>query len=217
MRVSRWRLGELMVAVFLVTMATSVGLAAPPAPTGLTATAASSTLINVSWKAPTGAVKYQLYRGRQLSNFSWRTTTTALSFKDSAVLPNTLYYYKVRAVDATGAVSPFSAIVNVKTPSSLPPPPPPPPTDCMATAGAVAVTDYGQFIPNDTAARGVNTSTINAALDAGGIICLPAGVFYLGNRAGWPHEATAIAITKSDVTLWGAGKGVTILHTVSLF
>ena len=87
----------------------------------------------------------------------------------------------------------------------------------MATAGAVAVTDYGQFIPNDTAARGVNTSTINAALDAGGIICLPAGVFYLGNRAGWPHEATAIAITKSNVTLWGAGKGVTILHTVSLF
>src|SRR5262245_29780968 len=120
MRVSRWRLGEMMLGIILITIvAISVGLAAPPASTGLTATAASSTLINVSWKASIGAVKYQLYRGRQLSNFSWRTTTTALSFKDSAVLPNTLYYYKVRAVDATGAVSPFSAIVNVRTPSSL--------------------------------------------------------------------------------------------------
>src|SRR5215813_2918680 len=91
-------------------------------------------------------------------------------------------------------------------------------TDCLTTPGAHPVTDYGSFTPNSTAARAKNTATINAALNASGrIICLPAGTYYLGNRSGWSFEATAIGITHNNVTLWGAGKGVTILHTVSAF
>lgn len=71
----------------------------PSVPTGLTATAISSTQINLSWNASTDNVAvtgYQVFRnGTQVGP---STTTT---FSDTGLSPSTSYSYTVRAVDAS--------------------------------------------------------------------------------------------------------------------
>jgi len=74
----------------------------PGAPTSLTATAASSSQINLSWTAPAyvstnGTVSYQLYRGGTLVYNS-----TGTSFNDTGLSANTSYSYTVYATNNTG-------------------------------------------------------------------------------------------------------------------
>ena len=70
----------------------------PSIPTGLTATAVSTTQINLSWNASTDNVAvtgYQIFRnGTQVG------TSTTTTFSDTGLSPSTSYSYTVRAVDA---------------------------------------------------------------------------------------------------------------------
>ncbi len=77
----------------------------PAAPTGLTATAASSTQINLAWSASSGATSYNVLRsattgGPYTSVASGIATTT---YSDAALSANTTYYYVVQAVNGAGA------------------------------------------------------------------------------------------------------------------
>ncbi len=84
---------------------------APPAPTGLTATAVSSSQVNLNWSAvtppPACSVTYNVYSSR-LPNFVPSTATriatgvTTNSFSNTGLLPSTTYYYIVRAADSIG-------------------------------------------------------------------------------------------------------------------
>ncbi len=71
----------------------------PAAPTGLTATAVSSSQINLSWTAVAGASSYNVYRsttsGGPYSNVGSSATT---SFSNTGLSASTTYYYVVRAV-----------------------------------------------------------------------------------------------------------------------
>jgi hypothetical protein len=73
-------------------------------PTGVVATATSTTQVHVSWNASSGAAQYQVYRGGTL-----RTTTASTSFVDASLAPNTSYVYTVRALDAAAMPTPLSA------------------------------------------------------------------------------------------------------------
>ncbi len=78
----------------------------PTAPTNLSAGAASSTQVNLSWGAATdnvGVTGYEVYR-----NNSLLTTKTGTSHSDTTVSPGTEYSYQVRAIDAAGNRSGFS-------------------------------------------------------------------------------------------------------------
>ncbi|MFY9615690.1 MAG: N,N-dimethylformamidase beta subunit family domain-containing protein [Candidatus Dormiibacterota bacterium] len=81
--------------------------AAPPAPTGLTATAASSWQINLSWTASAGATSYKIQRSPNGST-GWAQvgTSTATSTKDTSLSPSTTYYYRVLASNATSDSGP---------------------------------------------------------------------------------------------------------------
>jgi chitodextrinase len=72
----------------------------PTGPSSLTASATSSSSVQLSWPAATdnvGVVGYRVYRGgAQL------TQTTALSYPDTGLSAQTTYPYEVRAVDAAG-------------------------------------------------------------------------------------------------------------------
>lgn len=82
-------------------------LAAPNAPTGLTAVASGTTKIDLSWTAITDAVGYNVYQSRSPS--VQLTTTNKLAViptgttaQITGLYAGTLYYYKVTAVNANG-------------------------------------------------------------------------------------------------------------------
>jgi chitodextrinase len=85
----------------------------PSTPTGLSATAVSSSQINLSWGASTdnvGVAAYDVYRsGNRIAS----VTTT--SFGDSGLSISTSYRYYVVARDASGNLSGPSSTVTAKT------------------------------------------------------------------------------------------------------
>lgn len=82
----------------------------PDVPSGLAGTATSSSTINLSWNASSGAVSYSVYRGGVPL-----TTVTTTSFPDSGLSANTTYGYSVSAANVQGISSSQSAVVNVTT------------------------------------------------------------------------------------------------------
>ena len=85
----------------------------PTVPTGLTATAASSSQINLSWTASTDNVAvtgYKVYRGGTQVG-----TSSATSYLDSGLAASTSYTYNVAATDAAGNSSAQSGIASATT------------------------------------------------------------------------------------------------------
>ena len=88
----------------------------PDAPTGLTATVASATSINLSWTASPAAVSYIVYRSSTNSGFttSIATGVTSTSYSNSGLSASTKYYYEIAGVNSSGE-GPNSSSVNVTT------------------------------------------------------------------------------------------------------
>jgi hypothetical protein len=88
----------------------------PSVPTGLTATATSSSEIDLSWNASTGngsfpIAGYQIFRnGSQVG-----TTTSGTIYADTGLTPATMYSYMVDAYDTVGNVSAQSGSVSTTT------------------------------------------------------------------------------------------------------
>jgi glucose/arabinose dehydrogenase/chitodextrinase len=94
-------------------------LAPPSVPTGLSATAPSGSLVNLSWTASTdnvGVAGYEVFRDGTLIG---RSSTT--SFADEDVADGTNYNYTVSAYDAAGNSSSQSAAAPVFTPDETAP------------------------------------------------------------------------------------------------
>jgi chitodextrinase len=96
---------------------------APTVPGGLTATATSSTQINVSWSASTdniGVAQYLLERceGSSCSNFVQVAAIAGTSYSNTGLAAQTSYRYRVRAIDAAGNSSGYSTIVGASTQAS---------------------------------------------------------------------------------------------------
>lgn len=85
--------------------AVPTGGSAPAAPTGLAATP-GNTQISLSWSASSGATSYEIYRGTT-SNGQNATPiasgVTATNYTNTGLTNGTTYYYKVKAVNASGA------------------------------------------------------------------------------------------------------------------
>src|SRR6266540_3268396 len=85
----------------------------PSVPTGLTASAVSSSQINLSWTASSdnvGVSGYRVYRnGTQIA------TTSATSFADTSLAASTTYSYTVAAYDAAGNLSAQSSSASATT------------------------------------------------------------------------------------------------------
>jgi glucose/arabinose dehydrogenase len=92
----------------------------PTAPTSLTASAVSSSQINLSWTASqdnVGVVGYRVERcsGAGCTNFAQVGTPTATTFSDTGLLASTSYSYRVRAVDAVPNLSDYSNVATTTT------------------------------------------------------------------------------------------------------
>jgi hypothetical protein len=82
-------------------------------PTNVVATALTSTSVQITWTAATGAAKYEISRSANNSTFTTvcvvATTCPASSpFTDNSATANTAYIYKVKSVDAGNNLSSFS-------------------------------------------------------------------------------------------------------------
>ena len=96
--------------------------ARPDAPTGVSATALSSSAVQVSWYGLSGASFYRVYRSMSSSGTYNRIGDSSYtSYTDSSVSPGTTYYYRVSAVMSTGAEGNQSSAVSATT--LLPEPP----------------------------------------------------------------------------------------------
>src|SRR5713226_725701 len=85
----------------------------PSVPSGLSATPASSTQINLSWNASTdnvGVAGYKVFRsGAQVG------TSSSTSYQDVGLTPSTTYSYAISAYDAAGNQSAQSPALSVTT------------------------------------------------------------------------------------------------------
>lgn len=94
----------------------------PTAPTNLTTTVVSPAQINLSWTASTdnvGVTGYKVERcqGNSCANFSQIATPTATTYNDTGLTGSTSYSYRVRASDAAGNLSSYSASSTATTPA----------------------------------------------------------------------------------------------------
>ncbi|MPZ73149.1 MAG: DUF4082 domain-containing protein [Nitriliruptorales bacterium] len=108
-------------------------LSAPAAPNGLTAIAASSQRIDLSWQDVTGETGYRIERSTDGTTGWTQVGTTAAdvtAHSDTGLTASTSYSYRVVANNTAGD-SPAS---NVATATTLAPPPPEAPRDLTATA-----------------------------------------------------------------------------------
>lgn len=110
----------------------------PSAPTGLSATTASQTAINLHWTQATpgsGAAiaQNQIFLNNALIN----TIPAGTAFTDAGLKCGTTYTYYVKAIDNYGQVGPPSntASANTSACPGQPPPPPPPPTGPPPSGG----------------------------------------------------------------------------------
>jgi len=90
-----------------------------PAPTGLTATAVSSSVINLTWNAVAGASGYKVYQSQSSSSgFNLLGTVSTNSATNNNLPANTTLYYKVSAYKANGDESAMSSVASATTLSS---------------------------------------------------------------------------------------------------
>lgn len=88
----------------------------PLPPLGLVGIVSSSTEINLTWLGDSKVTNYILERSVN-DNLSFQTIAsniTSTTYKDSNLLPNTTYYYRLKSVNSHGE-SDYSISVNLKT------------------------------------------------------------------------------------------------------
>lgn len=115
--------------VCAVTLTSSSTLSAP---TNLTATAASTSQIYLTWSAVSGASYYYVYRTTANSGtYTLVAQPSTTGFTDTGLSMNITYYYRIQAVSG-GAVSGYSAVVSATPMNSTGVPAAP--TNLIATA-----------------------------------------------------------------------------------
>ena len=90
----------------------------PTVPGGVSATAVSSSQVNVAWSASTDNVGVTGYDVLRDGNIVGSVSGSTLTFADTTVAASTTYSYQVRAGDAAGNHSNPSTGVNVTTPAA---------------------------------------------------------------------------------------------------
>ena len=100
--------------------ATAPDTSPPTAPSGLTATAAGSSQVDLSWSAATdnvGVTGYRVERcqGAGCTNFTQIAPPSATSYSDTGLSASTTYRYRVRAADAAGNLGGYSTAAEATT------------------------------------------------------------------------------------------------------
>jgi len=107
-----------MVADKVWTFTSEADTTPPTAPSGLSATAISSSQINLSWSPSVdnvGVTGYKIERSPDNIAFSQIDTSTNTSYSNTGLNPSTIYYYRIRAYDQAGNNSDYSSSASATT------------------------------------------------------------------------------------------------------
>jgi glucose/arabinose dehydrogenase/chitodextrinase len=131
----------------------------PTDPTGLSATSAGLSQINLSWTASNDDVAVSGYRvercqGQGCANFAEVAAPTTTSYSDTSVSPSTTYRYRVRAFDPSANLSGYSSVAEATTDAAPPTP--------AGLVGAWAFDEGFGFTTADASGNG-NIGTITGA------------------------------------------------------
>ena len=97
---------------------TNPGVGLPGSPTNVSAAAASSSSITISWSPVSGASGYYIYRSSiSYGSFTRVGTSSSTSYTNSGLSANMTYFYKVSAYNGSGESS-QSTSVSATTSSS---------------------------------------------------------------------------------------------------
>src|SRR5262249_20724310 len=214
----------------------------PTAPGALTATAASTTEIDLSWTASTDNVGVTGYLIEGCSGagctFAQIGTTVGTTFNNTGLAAGTSFSYRMRATDAAGNLSAYS---STPSPTTLPPAPHPPPSPSGPAATARATQVYLPWTAS-TDNVGVTGYLLERCQGAGctsfAQIATPAGASYTdspaaaatygyrvratdaaGNLSGYSNTATATTAAPPAAPRFGQGNSTTPpsqLSTVTL-
>ena len=143
---------------------------APTTPTAFTATATSSSQIDLAWNASTDNVAVTSYliercQGAGCSSFSQIATTAGTSYGNTGLSGSTSYTYRIRATDVAGNSSPYSTLETAVTPSVPDIQPPTAPTNLSAAAVSTSQIDLGWTASTDNV--GVVSYSIERCQGAG--------------------------------------------------
>ena len=103
------------------TVVSATTMAPPAAPINVAATPVSAEEISLTWSpGPSGmpVASYYIFCGTSPSNMTQVATETTPGFNDYSVTPATTYYCAVEETNSAGNISPMSAVVMARTPSS---------------------------------------------------------------------------------------------------
>ena len=120
-----------------------VDTTAPSTPGNVTSSPVSSGRIDVGWSPSTdnvGVTGYQVERCQTASctNFALVATVTGPGYSDTGLQPATVYRYRVRARDAAGNFSAYSAVTQATTPGVPDTTPPSVPTGLSGSGVSVS-------------------------------------------------------------------------------
>jgi fibronectin type 3 domain-containing protein/regulation of enolase protein 1 (concanavalin A-like superfamily) len=168
------------------TEATATPVAPPPAPTGVSATTASTSQINLTWSTASGATGYNVKRATT-SGGPYATIASGLtstSYSNTGLTAGTNYYYVVSATNSSGE-SANSAQAGAITISAAP-------------SGLAASGGDAQVVLSWTAASGAASYNIKRATVNGG-----------------PYTTVATGVTSTSYTNTGLANGTTYYYVVS--
>jgi YD repeat-containing protein len=177
---------------------------APSVPTGLTATAASSSQINLSWTASTdtGGSGLKGYKITRNGAALVATTTTATTYNDTGLTASTTYTYTVAAYDVAGNTSAASAS---KSATTLPP--------AIGTFQFVSGTHTAPGASNDIATATIKNSG-NATITSIVRTCsngsfhnygTPPTTLAAGATGTFQCQSAASGVNTATITLTGTG------------
>ena len=167
----------------------------PTAPTNLVATASSSTHVDLTWTAVSGADQYLIYRGSAAGNETYYTSAPATpSFSGDHLSPGQTTSWKVRAVH-NGLVSDFSNEQVVTTTTG-----PAAPTGVTATATSTSQVDISWTAVSGAKAYYIYVSQGGSAYTAIGAVLSPTLTFTAGGLTSGTTYSFEVTATDVDNT-----------------
>lgn len=185
----------------------------PSVPSGLSATAVSSSVVDLSWSPATdnvGVTGYEVFRnGTQVAS------TPNTHFSDSTVASGTQYSYTVAAFDAAGNVSAQSSPVLATTPSTTDTTPPSVPTSLnssnitstsvtvawTASTDNIAVAGYRVFRNGSQVGTTPNTTYTDTGLSPSSTYVYTIEAYDGSNNASAQSQQLVVLTTPAPVTL----------------